>query len=361
MTTTSYEAVMCKIKINTIFPIIILHCLIFITKVSANNEFCYTSSGVFGIIIASVVITLVVIGLTLATLWFLWTKNRLKLDFIFNKNKTNTGTNADVESSKHEFAFDNPYFKDDDTIDGIKKDNYQTQKDTIILLEGKENNKEKICEEVKNEKVLSLQDKQRNGRMANNRFVKSLPLSAVFNHVPILNKKHKHENQKFFDDSFIRVKPERLEVELIGRDFTGLGFNLCGNMKDGIFIKDVLNRGPANESGKVKAGDRIISVNVSFEKMVFEDAVAILSYASPYNVKIELEKSLQFTAIDRLPTNAIINKNTLSNTNRQLLHPLYRSHSVDDLTRIGKELSLSEKSTSSSGKKCCTKNKITNF
>ncbi len=70
---------MCKIKINTIFPIIILHCLIFITKVSANNEFCYTSSGVFGIIIASVVITLVVIGLTLATLWFLWTKNRLKL------------------------------------------------------------------------------------------------------------------------------------------------------------------------------------------------------------------------------------------------------------------------------------------
>jgi len=27
-------------------------------------------------------------------------------------------------------------------------------------------------------------------------------------------------------------------------------------MKDGIFIKDVLNRGPANESGKVKAGMR---------------------------------------------------------------------------------------------------------
>jgi hypothetical protein len=79
LTTTSYEAVMCKIKINTIFIIIILHSLIFITKVSANNEFCYTSSGVFGIIIASVVITLVVIGLTLATLWFLWTKNRLKL------------------------------------------------------------------------------------------------------------------------------------------------------------------------------------------------------------------------------------------------------------------------------------------
>jgi hypothetical protein len=41
-----------------------------------------------------------------------------------------------VESAKHEFAFDNPYFTDDDTIDGVKKDSYQTQKDTIILLEG---------------------------------------------------------------------------------------------------------------------------------------------------------------------------------------------------------------------------------
>jgi hypothetical protein len=117
--------------------------------------------------------------------------------------------------------------------------------------------------------------------------------------------------------------------------------NLCHHLPKTILIFKFNN---------ISTGDRVISVNVSFEKMVFEDAVAILSYASPYNVKIELEKSAQFIAIDRLPTNAIINKNTLSNTNRQLLHPLYRSHSVDDLTRIGKELSLSEKSTSSTGK-----------
>jgi hypothetical protein len=52
------------------------------------------------------------------------------IDFIFNKsNKTNADKKSDVESAKHEFAFDNPYFKEDDTIDGVKKD-------TTILLEG---------------------------------------------------------------------------------------------------------------------------------------------------------------------------------------------------------------------------------
>lgn len=43
-------------------------------------------------------------------------------------------------------------------------------------------------------------------------------------------------------------------VSLRSHDFTGLGFNICGNMRDGIFIKDVLHRGPASESGKLNAG-----------------------------------------------------------------------------------------------------------
>lgn len=49
-------------------------------------------------------------------------------------------------------------------------------------------------------------------------------------------------------------KPEQVSVQMTGHDFTGLGFNICGNMRDGIFIKDVLTRGPANESGLIKAG-----------------------------------------------------------------------------------------------------------
>lgn len=45
-----------------------------------------------------------------------------------------------------------------------------------------------------------------------------------------------------------------MSVQLRGHDFTGLGFNVTGNMRDGIFIKDILNRGPAFESGKFAAG-----------------------------------------------------------------------------------------------------------
>lgn len=44
-------------------------------------------------------------------------------------------------------------------------------------------------------------------------------------------------------------------VSLRGHDFTGLGFNICGNMRDGIYIKDVLHRGPASESGKLNPGN----------------------------------------------------------------------------------------------------------
>lgn len=44
------------------------------------------------------------------------------------------------------------------------------------------------------------------------------------------------------------------EVTLRSNDFTGLGFNVQGNMRDGIFVKDVLHRGPAFQSGKVNTG-----------------------------------------------------------------------------------------------------------
>lgn len=43
-------------------------------------------------------------------------------------------------------------------------------------------------------------------------------------------------------------------VSLKSHDFTGLGFNIYGNMRDGIFIKDILHRGPASESGKLNPG-----------------------------------------------------------------------------------------------------------
>lgn len=49
-------------------------------------------------------------------------------------------------------------------------------------------------------------------------------------------------------------------VPLRSHDFTGLGFNICGNMRDGIYVKDVLHRGPASESGRIMPG-----ISISFQ------------------------------------------------------------------------------------------------
>ena len=48
-------------------------------------------------------------------------------------------------------------------------------------------------------------------------------------------------------------------VPLQGHDFTGLGFNVRGSLRDGIFVKDLMQKGPAAESGKVTVGEFLIS------------------------------------------------------------------------------------------------------
>lgn len=43
-------------------------------------------------------------------------------------------------------------------------------------------------------------------------------------------------------------------VELKGQDITGLGFDVCGNIRDGIFVRKVLKTGPAFDCGSIKPG-----------------------------------------------------------------------------------------------------------
>lgn len=128
------------------------------------------------------------------------------------------------------------------------------------------------------------------------------------------------------DRNFSGGEPDVVSVWLTSQDFIGLGFNIAGSMRDGIYVSQVHNRGPAIESGKFKIGDRILSVTVSFENMVYEDALTILSYASPYPVNICLQKQ------DQMPKSR-----RMSTTKTNLNHPLYRSQSVDALHGIGKE------------------------
>uniref|UniRef100_T1HR35 PDZ domain-containing protein n=1 Tax=Rhodnius prolixus TaxID=13249 RepID=T1HR35_RHOPR len=116
-------------------------------------------------------------------------------------------------------------------------------------------------------------------------------------------------------------------VPLRSHDFTGLGFNICGNMRDGIYVKDVLHRGPASESGRIMPGDRIDSIRVSLKHMVFEDALTILSYASPYEVELSIQ------------SRGCGGSSTLLRTPpppHKISHPFFRSHSISDLQQISK-------------------------
>lgn len=84
-------------------------------------------------------------------------------------------------------------------------------------------------------------------------------------------------------------------MDLVGHDFIGLGFDICGNSHDGIFVRSLLARGPARESGCIQAGDRIKSLNIIFDSVTLQDAYEILNCAAPYKMRLLLEKRVATT------------------------------------------------------------------
>uniref|UniRef100_A0A9J2PR08 PDZ domain-containing protein n=1 Tax=Ascaris lumbricoides TaxID=6252 RepID=A0A9J2PR08_ASCLU len=84
---------------------------------------------------------------------------------------------------------------------------------------------------------------------------------------------------------------EIVRMALESRDITPLGFDIQQS-HDCIFVESVKPNGPADKSGNVFVGDRIKALSVSFEGMLLEDAIGILSCAAPYKMKLELERAL---------------------------------------------------------------------
>ena len=100
------------------------------------------------------------------------------------------------------------------------------------------------------------------------------------------------------------------------------------------------------------AGDKILSLTISFRHIVYEDALTILSYASPYDVTLELEKGTITTSSNTLKQRKASSAVSLSGSSpavvavsglnlvadssvyERLVHPLYRSQSIDDLSKV---------------------------
>lgn len=239
--------------------------------VGAAQTSCYGS----GAIVITVILTLLIATCLAAGGYYLWLKYwkpRRERHLILETDPERGG--------KDEFAFDNPGFKD-------------------AALTPTASTIEKV------EKV----EKTRVDGTNKSRWSQWSPLGVLT---------LKNEKRRTVDDNEIKTNDVKI-VALRSHDFTGLGFNICGNMKEGIYIKDLLHRGPALESGKLHTGDRIHSLTINFEHMVFEDALTILSYASPYDVVIEVQG----------------HKNNMgTGPFAQPRHPLYKSASSTDLLQI---------------------------
>ncbi|CAF1006936.1 unnamed protein product [Adineta ricciae] len=106
-----------------------------------------------------------------------------------------------------------------------------------------------------------------------------------------------------FRSATIDKDAQMIDVELLNPTFCGLNFSITGNMRAGIFIKDILDKEidkgkiKLNSSDQLKAGDRIIALTVCFDSIVYEDALTILSYASPYPVILRVQRSTRPTKV----------------------------------------------------------------
>lgn len=275
---------------------------------AAEDDVCYSKGGIAGIVIATFVVTIVTTALALFAVWHFYTNHRARKNGLEEESLSQKV----IPEADSKYAFDNPYFRDDET-DKATVDDAEKGLAGLIPDNGTAGQPNSTAFPMKNKKA---------------KLTKTHAFSSVF---------HGVKKQRSRDDSYISVEPERITVPLRGHDFTGLGFNICGNMRDGIFVKDVLHHGPASESGKIRAGDRILSVTVSFNNMVYEDALTILSYASPYNVHLELAKATEKSRVVPVSPGKRLGSVSFRTGGQRLFHPLYRSQSIDDLTQIGKD------------------------
>ncbi|XP_053687780.1 uncharacterized protein LOC128737216 [Sabethes cyaneus] len=222
-----------------------------------DNESCFGGGDIAGAIFGTLLAVVFLAGLA----WWLYRKGYLL------KIKESQLVPEDPENKKDEFAFDNPAFKTGDGTAGISKSNS--------------------------------------------------PLDPSWTSG---TKQNSLDKRKTVDDSCINIATPRL-VSLRGSDFTGLGVEVYGGLKEGIFVKKVMPQGPA--AGSVNTADRITSLTIDFRHIALEDAMTILSYASPYNVQLECVSG------EKIPPTQ-----SPKPGHQPLSHPMVRSSSQSDMNTI---------------------------
>ncbi|UJR32927.1 hypothetical protein I4U23_020388 [Adineta vaga] len=135
-------------------------------------------------------------------------------------------------------------------------------------------------------------------------------INSHYNRIDWLNRNSSSFRSVNIDQDF-----EMLDIELLDPKFGGLNFSVTGNMRAGIFVKELLDQGLTQARTKLnslKIGDRIMALTVCFNSIVYEDALTILSYASPYPVILRIQRPAKETRINGTTENRSITTNTPS-------------------------------------------------
>ena len=74
----------------------------------------------------------------------------------------------------------------------------------------------------------------------------------------------------------------------------------------------------------------MVALTIVSEHMVLDDALALLSVASPYPVLLHLENKKGTTPLNL----SLRNKSTSSDSPKTLYHPSYRSQSSSDISKV---------------------------
>uniref|UniRef100_A0A0N5B6H8 PDZ domain-containing protein n=1 Tax=Strongyloides papillosus TaxID=174720 RepID=A0A0N5B6H8_STREA len=139
------------------------------------------------------------------------------------------------------------------------------------------------------------------------------------------------EGTRSIDSIYQSMKELGNMNKITSNKISKLGFSISPNDIEGIKILDVEENGPASQSGNIFEGDRIKHLTISFENMLYEDAVKLLHYSSPYLIKLDLERS---SPLNNIENDTSISESFTISITPKTITPEDKKYIVNEISEI---------------------------
>ncbi|KAM3718088.1 Glutamate receptor-interacting protein [Dirofilaria immitis] len=273
---------------------------------------CFTASQIAGIIFVTSFTTFFAVIVIAILLWYFYRSRATDKNFIA-KVESNVTKSGRVIYDERTNEMENK------TVDGIISSSFTDKMTSCTSLTGKyDDNDDTDDIHVKNQKVQLKQQRQCIGSQ------------------PMTNDLSTNNPMNILENA-VRC--------LLDKDTSALGFQIS-QRSDDICISYVEPNGPADRSGNIFVGDKIKELTITFENMSISDALTILSCASTYKIRLELERAIINDTIQPdccMETTKYLD-DTSSNQIQQFSLP-YKSYSTSDLAQRVQKGQISDKTS----------------